>query len=195
MNGKSKFFLLGFPALLLVACSSGPAYTNAPQSDAAVLEGPVVPTEGPENGNCSVVVVQVDGLSSNFTASRVGLNWHEFDGVKPLLLTADKHEFSLNISYSEAAGRASGSPSPEGSGEHGSIGGVGELKATTIANIFAPLEAGHVYRISADLRGEAVAVVLWDETKGSLTRTRVADWSFNCPRTHTGGTGPGDHFL
>jgi hypothetical protein len=194
MNGKSKFVLLTISALLFVACSSGPAFTDAPQSNAASLEGPVVPTQGAENGNCSIIIVQVDGLHCDFTASHEGLNWHEFGKVKPLLLAATKHEFALNISYAEGAGGGPRRLTPQGTVDQGSIGGVGEYKATSIADIFASFEAGHVYRLAADYEDEAISVVLWDETNGARVRTRVADWSFNCPRTNAGGTGPNDHF-
>jgi hypothetical protein len=195
MSGKSKFVLLTISALLFVACSSGPAFTDAPQLNAACLEGPVVPTQGAEDGNCSVIIVQVDGLHSDFTASHEGPNWHEFGKVKPLLLTAAKHEFELNISYAEEAGGGPRRPSPQGTGDRGSIGVAGEYKATSIAEIFASFEAGHVYRITADYEDEAISVVLWDETNGARVRARVADWSFNCPRTHAGGTGPNDHVM
>jgi hypothetical protein len=195
MNRKSKFVLLIIFALLVVACSSGPAFTDAPQSNAAILEGPVVPTQGAEDGNCSVVVVQVDGLHCDFTASRVGPNWHKFGEVKPLLLAATKHKFSLNISYAEATGGGPQRFSPGGTGDGGTVGSVGEYKATTIAEIFASFEAGHVYRITADYEDEVISVVLWDETNGVRVRTRVVDWSFNSPHVHAGGTGPRDHTL
>ena len=191
----SKFVLLTTSSLLFAACSSGPALTDAPQSNAAVLEGPVVPTQGAENGNCSIVVEQVDGLHSGFTASHEGPNWHESGKDRPLSLEAAKHRLALNISYSEAAGGGPRGPSPQGTGDEGSTGGVGELKANTIAEIFASLEAGHVYRLTADFENEMVSVVLWDETNGARARARVADWSFNCPRTHAGGTGPNGHFM
>jgi hypothetical protein len=142
----------------------------------------VVPTQGAENGNCSIVVVQVDGLSTGFTASREGMNWREFGKAKPLLLEAAKHKLELNISYSEAVGQGEpGRPSPQGGGDQDSAAGTGEFKATSIAEIFASLETGHVYRITANYEDEAISVVLWDETDGARTRTRVADWSFNCP--------------
>jgi hypothetical protein len=190
MNGKSKLVLLPISAWLSVACSSGPTFTDAPQSNAAILQGPVVPTQGAENGNCSVVVEQVDGLHSNFTASREGLNWPEFNGVKPLLLAATKHELALNISYVEAAGRRDRDPRPQGPGGPGSNCGIGEYKATSRAEIFAAFEAGHVYRVTADLEDESISVVLWDETKGAGVRAQVADWNFNCPRTDSEATGP-----
>jgi hypothetical protein len=195
MNGTFKFVLLPISALLFVSCSSGPAFTDAPQSNAARLEGPVVPTQGAENGNCSIKIVQVDGLHADFTASHEGLNWHEFSKDKPLMLTPAKHELALNISYAEAAGGGPRGPSPQGTGDQGPIGGIGEYKATSMADIFASFEAGHVYRITADFENEAISVVLWDETNGARGRTRVADWSFNCPRAHVGGTGPNDHFM
>jgi hypothetical protein len=195
MNGNSRFVLLPLSALLFVACSSGPAFTDAPQSNAASLEGPVIPTQGAENGNCSILIVQVDGLHSDFTASHEGLNWHEFGKVKPLLLAATKHQLALNITYAEAAGGGPGRPSPEGTGDQGTFGVVGEYKATSIAEIFASFEAGHVYRITADYKDEVIGVVLWDETNGARVRARVADWSFNCPRIHAGGTGPNDHSM
>lgn len=195
MNGKLKFVLLTMSALLFVACSSGPAFTDAPQSNAASLEGPVVPTQGAENGNCSIVIVQVDGLHSDFTASHEGPNWHESGKVKPLLLEPTKHKLALNISYAEAAGGGPRRLSPQGTADEGTIGGVGVYKATTIAEIFASFDAGHVYRFAADYEDEAISVTLWDETNGADVRTRVADWSFNCPRTHAGGTGPNGHFM
>jgi hypothetical protein len=185
MNGKSKFVFLTISTLLFVACSSGPAFTDAPQSNAASLEGPVVPTQGAENGNCSIIIVQVDGLHSDFTASHEGPNWHAFGTVKPLLLAANKHKLALNISYADAAGGGSGRPSPEGTGDQG---GVGELKATSIAEIFASFEAGHVYRITADYDNEVISVVLWDETNGARVRARVGDWSFNCPSSTKSAT-------
>jgi hypothetical protein len=194
MNGKLKFVLLTTSALLFAACSSGPAFTDAPQSNAASIEGPVVPTQGGENGNCSIKIVQVDGLHSDFTASHKGLNWDEFGNAKPLLLEPTKHKFALNISYAEAAVGGPRGPSPQGTGDQGPTDGVGELKATTMAEIFASFEAGHVYRFTADYEDEAISVVLWDETHGARGRDRVADWSFNCPRAHAGGTGPNDHF-
>jgi hypothetical protein len=194
MNGGAKLVLLAISAVSFVACSSGPAFTNAPQSDAATLEGPVVPTQGPENGNGSIVIVQIDGLRSDFTASREGPNWHEFDKVKPVLLAPSQHKLELNISYTEIAGSGPHSARPQGPGDQGSIGG-GEYKANSIAEIYATFEAAHVYRITADFGDEAISVVLWDETGGAQGRTRVADWSFNCPRTHAGGTGPGDHVM
>jgi hypothetical protein len=199
MNSKSKFVLLTISALLFVACSSGPAFTDAPQSNAASLEGPVVPIQGPENGNCSIIVVQVDGLNSDFTASHEGPNWHEFGKVKPLLLAPTKHKLELNISYAESFAEVGGSgprrPSPQGTGDQGSIAGVGENKATSIAEIFASLEAGHVYRLTAGFEDQAISVVLWDETNGAQVRDRVTDWSFNCPRAHAVGTGPNDHVM
>jgi hypothetical protein len=195
MNVKPKFVLLTMPALLFAACSSAPTFTDAPQADAASLEGPVVPTQGPEDGNCSVVIVQVDGLHSDFTASHQGLNWHASGSAKPLLLAASKHHLTLNISYAEAAGGGPRGPSPQGSGDQGPVGGIGEYKATSIAEIFPSLEAGRVYRITAAYENEAIVVILWDETDGALVRTRVADWSFNAPRTHTLGTGPNDHLM
>jgi hypothetical protein len=135
--------------------------------------------------------VQVDGLRSDFTASHKGLNWHESGSGKPLLLAPTKHKLELNISYAEAAEGEHRPPSPQGTGDQGLIGGIGEYKATSIAEIFASFEAGHVYRITADYGDEAISVVLWDETKGA----QVADWSFNAPRTHTLGTGPKDHIM
>jgi hypothetical protein len=180
--------------LLFVACSSGPAFTGAPQSNAASLEGPIVPTQGAENGNCTIKIVQIDGLHSDFTASHEGLNWHEFGNAEPWLLEPTKHKFALSISYAEAAVGGSRGPSPQGAGDQGPTDGVGELKATTMAEIFASFEAGHVYRFTADYEDEAISVVLWDETNGARERARVADWSFNCPRAHAGGTGPNDHF-
>src|SRR5271169_2301718 len=104
MNGRSKSVLLTISALLFVGCSSGPAYTDAPQSSAAILEGPVFPTQGAENGNCLITVVQVDGLHSDFTASHEGPNWHGSGKDKPLLLAATKHKIELNISYAEPVG-------------------------------------------------------------------------------------------
>jgi hypothetical protein len=193
MNRTSKFVSLTISASLFVGCSSGPVFTDAPQSNAASLEGPVVPAQGAENGNCSVIIVQVDGLHTDFTASHQGLNWHESGKIKPLLLAATEHALALNISYAETAGGGSGRPSPQGTGDQGSIGGIGESKATSIAKIFASFEAGHVYRITADFEGEVIGVVLWDETNGARLRSRVADWSFNCTRTHVEGTGPNDH--
>jgi len=195
MNDKSKFVLLTIAALLFVACSSGPAFTEAPQSNASSLEGPVEPTQGAENGNRAIKIVQIDGLRSDFTASHEGLNWHEFDKVKPLLLTPTKHKLALNISHVEAAGGGPRRLSPQGTEDEGTIGGVGELKATTVAEIFASFEVGHVYRFTADFKDEAIGLVLWDETEGAPVRTRVADWSFTSPRTHAGGTGPNDHFM
>jgi hypothetical protein len=195
MNGKSKFVLLTISALLFVACSSGPAFTDAPQSNAAVLEGPVVPNQGAENGNCTIVVVQVDGLHSDFTASHEGQNWHAVGDKKPFSLSPTKHKLELNISYAEAAEGEYRPPSPQGSGEQGLVGGIGEYKAASIAEIFASFEAGHVYRITADYKDEAIGVVLWDETNGARARDPVAEWSFNAPRTHTLGTGPKDHIM
>ena len=195
MNGKPRLVLLTISVLLLAACTSGPAFTDAPQSDAASREGPVFPTQGAENGNCSVAVVQVDGLHSDFTASHLGLNWHASGKAKPLFLAATKHHFTLSISYSEAAGGGPRGPSPQGSGDQGPVGGIGEYKATSIAEIYPSLEAGRVYRITAAYENEAIVVILWDETDGALVRTRVADWSFNAPRTHTLGTGPNDHLM
>jgi hypothetical protein len=170
--------------LLLAACSSGPAFTNPPQSNAAILEGPVVPTQGAEDGNCSVVVEQVDGLSGDFTASHVGMNWPAFNGVKPLSLTPTKHQLSLKVSYTEKAGGGARGTTPQGPGDEGSNGG-GEIKASSRAEIFAALEAGHAYRVTAEYEDEAISVVLWDETSGAAVRTRVEDWSFSCPRTNT----------
>jgi hypothetical protein len=194
MNGKSKFVLLAIPALLLAACSSGPAFTDAPQANAAILEGPVVADPGAENGNCSIMVAQVDGLSSDFTASHAGPNWHESGKVKPLLLAPAYHKLELNISYAESFAKGGGSgirsPSPQGMEDQGSTRGFGESKATTIAEVFADFEAGHVYRLTADLEDEMISVVLWDETNGAQGRERVRDWSFNCPRPRAGGTGP-----
>jgi hypothetical protein len=199
MNGKSKFVLMTISALSLVGCASGPAFTNAPQSNAASLEGPVVPTQGSDDGNCSIVVVQVDGLNSDFTASHEGPNWREYGNVKPLLLAPTKHKLELNISYAESFGEAGGSgprrPSPQGSADLDSTTGAGINKATTIAEIYASFETGHLYRITAEFESEVVSVVLWDETNGAQARTRVDDWSFNCPRIHAVGTGPSDHTL
>ena len=195
MNGKSKFVLPTITALLCVACSSGPAFTDAPQSDAASLEGPVVPTQGAEDGNCSIIIVQIDGLRSDFTASHEGPNWHESGKAKPLLLAGTQHKLELNISYSEAAGGGPRHLSPQGPGDPGSSVAVGEYKGTSIAEIFGSFETGHVYRLTADYEDEVISVVLWDETSGARERTRVADWSFNCPRTHAGGTGPNDHVM
>jgi hypothetical protein len=195
MNGRPKFVSLTMSVLLFAACSSAPTFTDAPQADAAILEGPVVPTQGPEDGNCSVEVVQVDGLHSDFTASHQGLNWHGSARANPLLLAASKHHFTLSISYAEAAGGGPRGPSPQGSGDQGPDGGIGEYKATSIAEIFPSLEAGRVYRITGAYENEAIVVILWDETEGALVRTRVADWSFNAPRTHTLGTGPNDHLM
>jgi hypothetical protein len=195
MNAKSKFVLLAISASLFAGCSSTPTFTDAPQADAATLEGPVVPSQGPEDGNCSVVVVQVDGLQSDFTASHQGPNWLGSGKAKPLLLAPAKHHFTLNISYAEAAGGGPRGPSPQGSGDQGPVGGIGEYKATSIAEIFPSLDAGRVYRITAAYENEAIVVILWDETDGALVRTRVADWSFNAPRTHTLGTGPNDHLM
>ena len=155
----------------------------------------MVPTQGAENGNCSISIVQVDGLHSDFTASHEGPNWQESGKAKPLLLEAAKHKLALHISYTEAAGGGPRRPNPQGTGDQGTIGGVGEYKATTIAEIFATFEVGHVYRVTGDYEDEAISVVLWDETNGAQVRTRVADWSFNCPRTHTGVTGPNGHFM
>jgi hypothetical protein len=137
------------------------------------------------------MIVQVDGLRSDFTASHEGPNWHEFGDVKPMLLAPTKHKLELNISYAEAAGSGPRPPSPQGSGDQGLVGGIGEYKATSIAEIFASFESGHAYRITADYGDEAISVVLWDDTRGA----QVADWSFNCPRTHTLGTGPNDHIM
>jgi hypothetical protein len=195
MTAKSKFVSLTVAASLFVACTSGPAFTEAPQTNAASLEGPVVPTQGAENGNCSIKIVQIDGLQSDFAASHEGLNWREFDKVKPLLLAPTKHKLELNISYAEAAGGGPRRLSPQGTGDEGTIGGVGELKASTVAEIFASFEVGHVYRFTADFKDDAINVVLWDETEGAQARARIADWSFNSPRTHAGGTGPNDHFM
>ncbi len=179
-------------ALSFVACSSGPAFTDAPQANAASLEGPVVPTQGAENGNCSITIVQIDGMHSDFTASHEGPNWYAFGKAKPLLIAAAKHKLTLNISYAEAAGGGSRAPRPQGTVDQDL---VGEYKATSIADIFASFEAGHVYRITADYKDESIGVVLWDETEGARGRARVADWSFNCPRTHAGGTGANDHVM
>jgi hypothetical protein len=199
MNDKPKFVLLTMSALLFVACSSGPPFTDAPQANAASLEGPVVPTQGAEDGNCSIIVVQVDGLNSNFTASHEGPNWHEFGRIKPLLLAPTKHKLELNVSYKDTfAEVGEGGPrraSPQGTGDQGSVTGAGEDKATSIAEIFASFETGHVYRITADYEAEVISVILWDETDGAQMRARVADWSFNCPRIHTLGTGPNDHVM
>jgi hypothetical protein len=199
MNGRPKLMLLAPAAVLLAACSTGPAYTDAPQANAASLEGPVVPTQGTEEGNSSITVAQVDGLNSDFMASHPGPNWHEGGKAKPLLLAPAKHKLELNISYSESFAEAGGSgirgPSPRGSQDEGSIPGFGENKATTLAEVYATFEAGHVYRLTADYADEVVIVVLWDETNGIRERDRVADWSFNCPRPHAGGTGPRDHTL
>ena len=195
MKGKSKFVSLTTSALLFVACSSGPVFTDAPQADAASLEGPVVPTQGAENGNCTIEVVQVDGLRSDFTASHEGQNWHAVGEVKPMLLAPTKHKLELNITYSEAAVGGTRPPGPQGSGDQGLVGGIGEYKAASIAEIFASFEAGHVYRITADYADEAIGVVLWDETNGVRVRDPVAEWSFNAPRTHTLGTGPRDHIM
>lgn len=191
MNGKSKFVLMAVSASLFAGCASGPAFTEAPQSNAASLEGPVVPTQGAKDGNCSVAVVQVDGLHCDFTASHEGPNWH---GSRPLLLAATKHKLELNISYSEVTGGGSGRPSPGGGGDQGTFGDVGEYKAATMAEIYASFEPGHVYRITANFEDEAISVVLWDETDGAQARTRVADWSFNIPRAHV-GAGPSDHLM
>jgi hypothetical protein len=195
MNSESKFVLVTISALLFVACSTGPAFTNAPQSNAATLEGPVVPTQGAEDGNSSIVVVQVDGLNSDFTASRGGPNWHEFGKAKPLLLSPAKHRLELNISYAEVAETRSRRPSPQGTGDQGTFGDVGENKANSIAEVFASFETGHIYRLTAEFEDEVINVVLWDETNGVQVRSRVADWSFNCPRIHTVGTGPNDHVM
>jgi hypothetical protein len=61
------------------------------------------------------------------------------------------------------------------------MGVAGEYKAASMAEIFASFEPGHVYRITANYEDEVISVVLWDETNGAQARTRVADWSFNCP--------------
>ena len=37
--------------------------------------------------------------------------------------------------------------------------------------------ANHVYRIGANLEGGAIVIVLWDETDGPKTRSRVATWT------------------
>jgi hypothetical protein len=116
--------------------------------------------------------------------------------AKPLLLAPSQHKLALDISYATAARGISGAPTPEGSGDEGSIGGNGEYRSNTIAEIYAHFKVGHVYRIAADFENDAIDVILWDETMGAGMRARVEEWSFNVPRTHTGGgTGPKDHFL
>jgi hypothetical protein len=187
--------LLAVSALLAGACSSGPTYANVPQSNAASLKGPVVPTQGSEDGNCTVVVVQVDGLNCDFTASHEGQNWHAFGNAKPLFVAPKRQKLVLNISYEEAAGSESLGPSPQGQDNTGTFGDVGEYKAGSVAEVFATFEAGHIYRITADYKADRIDVILWDETRGPNRRSDVADWSFDCTPAHAGGSASHGHVM
>jgi hypothetical protein len=154
--------------LLCDGCVVGPKYNYAQQRDSAIVEGPVVPIQGPENGSCNVIISKIDGLADSFTASGKGLNWPVFEFVKPLYLAPGKHALVLSISeIDETYGNV-------GHGETGEIAAYTSGSKPTINVEFA---ANHVYRIGANLEGGAIVIVLWDETGGPKTRSRVATWT------------------
>jgi hypothetical protein len=156
--------------VIFAGCATGPRYEYAERQDSASLEGPVGPNQGWENGRCQIVIYKLDGLNVNFMASRPGLNWPFVDTKKQLYLAPGAHKIALDISEIE------GQYGNTGQGATGLTGTVASGSNPTITAVFA---TRHVYRFAAYLNGGSIGLILWDETGGPTTRSRVANWSFD----------------
>ena len=162
------FGIVATVILLCDGCVVGPKYNYAQQRDSAVLEGPAGPIQGPEDGSCSIMISQLDGMADGFTASHRGLNWPVSALKKPLYIAPGKHALVLTISdIDEVYGNVG----------HGEVGETGAYTSGAKPTVTVDFAANHVYRIGANLEGGAIVIVLWDETDGPKTRSRVATWT------------------
>ena len=149
-------------------CATGPKYDDGGRADSAGLEGPVAPTQTPEDGSCTVVLMRIDGMAANFTVSHLGLNWPMFEGLKPIAIAPGKHSLLLNITdIDEVYGNIG----------HGTIGETGAYTTASNPTIGVNLAASHIYRIGANLKSNVITVTLWDETGGIAGRPIVATWA------------------
>jgi hypothetical protein len=65
------------------------------------------------------------------------------------------------------------------------IGDAGAFVSGAAPTITAEFLPQHVYRFAAYLEGKSIDLVLWDETGGSPTRSRVASWTLDSNRAYS----------
>jgi hypothetical protein len=156
--------------LLCGGCIIGPKYAYTGQPDSPSIEGPVMPIQGAEYGSFSVIIMKIDGLGINFTASHVGMNLLIFDAKKPIPLAPGTHSLDLYLSDVQET---------TGSTGHGNIGVVGTFTAASHPTIVVDLLPKHLYRVGANLEDQdkEIEIHLWDETNGAAKRTSVGTWT------------------
>lgn len=87
-----------------------------------------------------------------------------------------KHSLLLNITDIQEAFGNTG---------RGTTGEVGAYTEASNPIIDVDLIARHVYRIGANLEGDAIKVSLWDETDGVTGRICVATWNVDSSGGYT----------
>jgi hypothetical protein len=167
--------------LFCAGCASGPKYGYAQQKDSASIEGPVVPVQSKAYGDCVIHITTIDGLVTAFTASMPGLAWPGYG--RPLYLSPGGHMLVLDVGETdEEIGNVGG----------GRTGAVGWSTAGAKPTVTATFVANHIYRFTANIdpSGKSIDLTLWDETGGSATRSRVANWTVNADGAYTEATPP-----
>jgi hypothetical protein len=158
-----QFFLCG-------GCVTAPQYAYSEHEDSARIVGPGVPSRRSESSTCSIIITQVDGLGVHFEASSANApGW--LYSKKPLCLAHGKHEISLDITGMETV---AGNPGPRRAGVYGDIISSGS-KPTIVAEFISY----HIYRVTANVYGNSIEVVLWDETADLAAPFRVGCWTFD----------------
>jgi len=154
-------------AFFVSGCATGPRYSYSQQPDSANVEG-FSRMQGPEDGNCVIAIVRVDGTIANFDASLPGYIWPAHQ--ERLFLSPGMHTLSLDISQIRSEDVSSGSSAER-------IKGVSSVSnKPTVTTVF---EAKHIYRFSANWAGgnsSFIYLTLWDETSGPGSRSEVQSW-------------------
>lgn len=168
--------------LILAACATVPKYEYTEQKDSASVEIKQVPVDPTfPTFDDAVIISLVDGQSANFPSA------FPFDRQR-LYLAPGNHTLSLYCWHSSLTIRGDNPPFALRS----TVKAYGAIKVE--------FTAGHVYRWSASLSKETLAlfpfawnpplfppsfskqtfdVTLWDVTGGLTVRRRVGDWQFS----------------
>jgi hypothetical protein len=169
---------LALPIGLILTCSfggcaTGPKWTHTPQANDAIIMDPAAVENGlgSSYGDSNVLIEKINGLTANFAASQMGLNWPFFgEGKHPLYLSPGKHQLVLNFYWShEVDTQHVGKKTVHTDIDIDSAG-----KDLTVDASFSP---GRKYRLTAWHVGEYFEVTLWDETNGHEKRQQVQMWT------------------
>ena len=143
------------------------------------MDGFGAPNQGAEYGSCIIDILRMDGLVANFQASHPGPSWplhqpHLY--LAPGMHTLDLDISEIDVMYGEHSGNSAGITGTVASGSN--------------PTITVEFKAKHIYRLGGYLSGGTIDLVLWDETSGPATRSRVEEWTLDSNSNHSDSPAP-----